>query len=210
MFTTVWSLKWIVSLFLLLNPLVKCFVAKKGTISGSEVLTATKTIARTTTFSVWSRLFHKAYNKKYRRFSYHNCHPNTPSEEQNDTSSNYGSDECSECVPSEPHPHSSVLCSSSGPITLDDLSDENIVKIVRMECSDADANVLAWRCLGYVYDENTGTWDASAVFPKWYVFTSETPRPITKSAYLSSLVQERKISTTSGFDWGDQNLRTRS
>lgn len=64
------------------------------------------------------------------------------------------------------HQVSSSLC-SSGEIRIEDLSDENIVKIVRMECTDEDANVFIWKCLGYVYDEQTQTWNADNVFPKW-------------------------------------------
>ena len=64
------------------------------------------------------------------------------------------------------HPTTSSLC-GPGPIEMTSLSDENIVKIVRMECTDADANVLVWKCLGYVYDEKTQSWDSSNVFPKW-------------------------------------------
>ena len=64
-------------------------------------------------------------------------------------------------------PTSSSLCSTTEPITMNDLTDENIVKIVRMECSDDDVNVLVWRCLGYVYDKATDMWDSKDVFPKW-------------------------------------------
>ena len=148
--------------------MVNSFVATKiARLSSCDVRTGTKTIARTTTFSLWPRLIVEGSTEKRRQdFSSLCCHP-TPSEEQMGISSNDGFGGCNECVPSQPHPNTSVLCSSSDPITMNDLSDENIVKIVRMECTDADANILAWRCLGYVYDENTRSWDATAVFPKW-------------------------------------------
>ena len=61
----------------------------------------------------------------------------------------------------------SVLC-GEGPITQEDLSDQNIVRIVRMECSDTDVNVLVWRCLGYEYCKESGKWDSTRVFPKWW------------------------------------------
>jgi hypothetical protein len=56
-----------------------------------------------------------------------------------------------------------------------DLTDENIVKIVRLECSDDDVNVLVWRCLGYVYDQDSNTWDSKNVFPKW---AEKYPQPV--------------------------------
>lgn len=33
--------------------------------------------------------------------------------------------------------------------------------------SDDAVNALVWKYLGYQYDEEAGTWDASTVFPKW-------------------------------------------
>ena len=35
------------------------------------------------------------------------------------------------------------------------------------ETTDEETNALVWKYLGYRYDEETGEWDASAVFPKW-------------------------------------------
>ena len=49
----------------------------------------------------------------------------------------------------------------------DDISNENILRIVLSETTDEETNALVWKYLGYRYDEETGEWDASAVFPKW-------------------------------------------
>ena len=49
----------------------------------------------------------------------------------------------------------------------DDISNENILRIVLSETTDEETNALVWKYLGYRYDEETGAWDASAVFPKW-------------------------------------------
>merc|ERR1719217_565079 len=48
----------------------------------------------------------------------------------------------------------------------DDLSDAMMLSIVRMEMSDEDVNKLAWKYLGYHYDETSGKWDTSNVIPR--------------------------------------------
>ena len=49
----------------------------------------------------------------------------------------------------------------------DDISNENILRIVLSETTDEETNALVWKYLGYRYDAATGEYDASAVFPKW-------------------------------------------
>lgn len=49
----------------------------------------------------------------------------------------------------------------------DDLADEVMLRIVMQEMTDTEVNALAWKYLGYHFQEATGTWDASAVFPNW-------------------------------------------
>ena len=60
-----------------------------------------------------------------------------------------------------------AFVSTSGPVTAADLADENLVKIVSEEASDADVNVLLWKCLGYRYNAASSTWTSEEVFPKW-------------------------------------------
>ena len=48
-----------------------------------------------------------------------------------------------------------------------ELDERNIVKIVRGECTDEEVNMLAWKCLGYVYNAE-GTEDNSNAVSKWY------------------------------------------
>jgi hypothetical protein len=38
---------------------------------------------------------------------------------------------------------------------------------VTEEASDADVNVLVWKCLGYRYNEESLAWSPTDVFPKW-------------------------------------------
>ena len=165
--------------FLLLNRFVDAFVAPLGVLRPSaEIISAARILARAKT--VPPPFLREGYNERCRSgYSTLRCN-----NEENGASS--------DCVPSERHPHTSTLCSSSGPITHDDLSDENIVKIVRMECSDADANVLVWRCLGYIYDEEIQSWDATAVFPKWCVIASQVYHKIQSLCFLLYLYRKEK------------------
>jgi hypothetical protein len=62
------------------------------------------------------------------------------------------------------------------PITLKELSNSNLIKIVNLECSDQECNNIAWKCLGYIFDENTSKFIlSSAVFPKWAAKYPEPP-----------------------------------
>jgi len=55
-----------------------------------------------------------------------------------------------------------------------DLSDEVMLSIVLQEMSDADVNSLVWKYLGYKTADD-GSWDSSAVFPKWAAKYPEPP-----------------------------------
>lgn len=59
------------------------------------------------------------------------------------------------------------VISRSGPPTPEELSNENILKIVKIECTDLEANTLVWKCLGYRFDEENEEWTPEEVFPKW-------------------------------------------
>ena len=63
-----------------------------------------------------------------------------------------------------------------GPVTAEELSNQNLVKIVNLECSDLECDHLAWKCLGYKYDENLKAFVLSSdVFPKWAAKYPEAP-----------------------------------
>ena len=59
------------------------------------------------------------------------------------------------------------LLSRSGPPTAEELSNEQMLQIVRIECSDLEVNTLVWKCLGYRFNEETESWDSREVFPNW-------------------------------------------
>jgi hypothetical protein len=59
-----------------------------------------------------------------------------------------------------------VLNREGGP-TEAELSNENILKIVTIECSDLEVNTIVWKCLGYRFNSQTDEWSASECFPKW-------------------------------------------
>ena len=58
-----------------------------------------------------------------------------------------------------------VLRREGGP-TKEELANENILQIVRIECSDLEVNTLVWKCLGYRFEEGD-EWTASECFPNW-------------------------------------------
>jgi len=60
-----------------------------------------------------------------------------------------------------------AYCCAGAAAEPDDISNENILRIVLSETTDEETNALVWKYLGYRYDEATGEYDASAVFPKW-------------------------------------------
>ena len=63
-----------------------------------------------------------------------------------------------------------------GPITAEEICNANLVKIVNLECTDLECDYLAWKCLGYKFDESTNTFVLSPdVFPKWAAKYPEAP-----------------------------------
>mmetsp|Transcript_7288 Transcript_7288/g.15002 ORF Transcript_7288/g.15002 Transcript_7288/m.15002 type:complete len:287 (-) Transcript_7288:187-1047(-) len=59
------------------------------------------------------------------------------------------------------------LLSRNGPPTIEELSNDQMLKIVKLESSDLEVNTLVWKCLGYRFNEETESWDPTDVFPKW-------------------------------------------
>eukprot|EP00978_Attheya_sp_CCMP212_P027390 scaffold91703_cov53-Attheya_sp.AAC.6 len=59
------------------------------------------------------------------------------------------------------------ILTREGPPTPEELSNENLLRILRIECSDLEANTLVWKCLGYRFDASSESWLNDEVFPKW-------------------------------------------
>jgi hypothetical protein len=47
----------------------------------------------------------------------------------------------------------------------DELSNQNILRIVKGDIADSEVNLLLWKCLGY--KQIDGVWTSDDVFPKW-------------------------------------------
>eukprot|EP00546_Thalassionema_frauenfeldii_P014287 CAMPEP_0178914440 /NCGR_PEP_ID=MMETSP0786-20121207/11427_1 /TAXON_ID=186022 /ORGANISM="Thalassionema frauenfeldii, Strain CCMP 1798" /LENGTH=248 /DNA_ID=CAMNT_0020587349 /DNA_START=105 /DNA_END=848 /DNA_ORIENTATION=- len=54
-----------------------------------------------------------------------------------------------------------------GAPTQEELTNENIIKIVKGECTDLEVNTLMWKCLGYRFDADSEEWKPDEVFPNW-------------------------------------------
>ena len=86
--------------------------------------------------------------------------------------------DCSTCDDSGTKSGSSsrLTLDVKGPITAEELSNANLVKIVNLECTDLECDHLAWKCLGYKYDENSSSFQLSEnVFPKWAAKYPDAP-----------------------------------
>lgn len=60
------------------------------------------------------------------------------------------------------------VLSRSGPPTPEELSNEQILLIVRDGiATDLEVNTLVWKCLGYRFDTINELWEATEVFPNW-------------------------------------------
>lgn len=69
-----------------------------------------------------------------------------------------------------PLPTADFALTREGPPRPEELANENLLKIVRQECSDLEVNTLVWKCLGYRYgvDGNGAPrWDDAGCFPNW-------------------------------------------
>lgn len=61
----------------------------------------------------------------------------------------------------------SFVVSRTGGPTKEELSNENLYKILMIECTDLEVNTVVWKCLGYRFDEEKQEWTAAEVFPNW-------------------------------------------
>ena len=63
------------------------------------------------------------------------------------------------------------ILSREGPPTIEELSNDQMLRIVQLECSDLEVNTLVWKCLGYRFRYNSETksnyWSNEECFPKW-------------------------------------------
>jgi hypothetical protein len=59
------------------------------------------------------------------------------------------------------------VVSREGLPTEDELANENILRIVRIQCSDLEVNTLVWKCMGYRFNPETEQWLSSDCFPNW-------------------------------------------
>jgi Domain of unknown function (DUF1823) len=92
--------------------------------------------------------------------------------------SSIGTDDC--CPPPENESSGKIASKLTldirGPVTAEELSNANLVKIVNLECSDLECDHLAWKCLGYKFDESSKQFVlTSDVFPKWAAKYPEAP-----------------------------------
>lgn len=67
-----------------------------------------------------------------------------------------------------------VISRLGGP-TSEELSNENLLRILMIECSDLEVNTLVWKCLGYRFDPDKEEWTDSECFPKWREKYPTTP-----------------------------------
>lgn len=59
------------------------------------------------------------------------------------------------------------ILSRSGPPTAEELSNEQMLQIIKIDCNDLEVNTLVWKCLGYRFNEENELWSPDEVFPKW-------------------------------------------
>jgi hypothetical protein len=59
------------------------------------------------------------------------------------------------------------LVSREGGPAKEELTDENLFKIIDRTASDLETNTLVWKCLGYRFDAEAQEWTTAEVFPKW-------------------------------------------
>uniref|UniRef100_A0A7R9Z984 Uncharacterized protein n=1 Tax=Pseudictyota dubia TaxID=2749911 RepID=A0A7R9Z984_9STRA len=59
------------------------------------------------------------------------------------------------------------LISRLGGPSEEELGNENLLKILMIECSDLEVNTLVWKGLGYRFDAENEKWLNTECFPKW-------------------------------------------
>jgi len=61
----------------------------------------------------------------------------------------------------------SFIIQREGEPTHAELSNENLLRILNLNCTDLEVNTLVWKGLGYRFDPIVEIWDNANVFPKW-------------------------------------------
>lgn len=77
--------------------------------------------------------------------------------------------DCETCSPDQsgmPDSPAFIVDPTTEP-TLEELSNQNLIRIVNLETSDQQCNSLAWKCLGYRYNPIKKEYSNEKVFPKW-------------------------------------------
>lgn len=59
------------------------------------------------------------------------------------------------------------IVSREGGPTKEELSNENLHRILMLRCTDLEANTVVWKGLGYRFDAEKEEWTNEEVFPKW-------------------------------------------
>lgn len=85
-----------------------------------------------------------------------------------------------------------LLSRTGGPI-IEELSNENLYKILMLENTDLETNTLVWKCLGYRFDEEAEEWTAKEVFPNWKEKFPEPPDFIGMSRIYSKEVDQPSL-----------------
>jgi hypothetical protein len=71
---------------------------------------------------------------------------------------------------------STLLIQLDGPVLADEITNQNLIKIVNLQCSDVECNNLVWKALGYGYDAASDKFVLTPnVFPKWATKYPEPP-----------------------------------
>lgn len=85
-----------------------------------------------------------------------------------------------------------VISRLGGP-NKEELSNENLLKIVMIECSDLEVNTLVWKCLGYRFDPESEKWLNTECFPNWKEKYPEPPDLIGMKRIYSKEVDQPSL-----------------
>ena len=83
-----------------------------------------------------------------------------------------------------------VISRTEGP-TKEELSNENLLRILMIECSDLEVNTLVWKCLGYRFDPVAKEWTDVECFPKWREKYPNTPPDLIGMTRIYSKEQDQ-------------------
>lgn len=59
-----------------------------------------------------------------------------------------------------------IISRDNGP-TPEELTNQNLFKVLKLECTDLEVNTLVWKALGYRFNAEREEWMNDLVFPKW-------------------------------------------